>query len=150
VTTTRISAYDLQLTRYAEEGWRAMFYPAGRTAHSQTAAVDGGDPEAFLTALERVLEEPIPREVRPRLFANDLRALTAAAAQPRPSLEDVLPSMAMPVLLLVGEAGSGSRMPLNTSSSTDRRERRDNPMLYTKPRRSLISLVRAHAGDTGG
>jgi pimeloyl-ACP methyl ester carboxylesterase len=66
--------------------------------------LDGGDPEAFLAALERVLEEPIPREVRPRLFANDLRALTAAAAQPRPSLEDVLPSMVMPCLLLVGEA----------------------------------------------
>jgi pimeloyl-ACP methyl ester carboxylesterase len=66
--------------------------------------LDGGDPEAFLAALERVLEETIPPEVRPRLLANDLRALTAAAAQPRPSLEDVLPTMAMPCLLFVGEA----------------------------------------------
>jgi pimeloyl-ACP methyl ester carboxylesterase len=66
--------------------------------------LDGGDHEAFLAALERVLEEPIPREVRPRLLANDLRALTAVAAQPRPSLEDVLPTMVMPCLLFVGEA----------------------------------------------
>jgi pimeloyl-ACP methyl ester carboxylesterase len=66
--------------------------------------LDGGGPEAFLAALERVLGEPIPREVRPRLLANDLRALTAAAAQPRPSLEDVLPTMVMPCLLFVGEA----------------------------------------------
>jgi hypothetical protein len=31
-------SYDLQLTRYGEEGWRATFYPAGR-AHSVTSAV---------------------------------------------------------------------------------------------------------------
>lgn len=30
--------YDLQLTRYGEEGWRATFYAAGR-AHSVTSAV---------------------------------------------------------------------------------------------------------------
>jgi hypothetical protein len=30
--------FDLQLTRYGDEGWRATFYPAGR-AHSVTAAV---------------------------------------------------------------------------------------------------------------
>jgi hypothetical protein len=30
--------YDLQLTRYGEEGWRATFYPAGR-GHSVTSAV---------------------------------------------------------------------------------------------------------------
>jgi len=68
--------------------------------------LDGGDPEAFLAAFERVVEEPIPHEVRPRLLANDLRALTAAAAQPRPPLDDVLPAMAMPCLFYVGEADS--------------------------------------------
>jgi hypothetical protein len=31
-------SYDLQLTRYGEEGWRATFYPAGR-GHSVTSAV---------------------------------------------------------------------------------------------------------------
>jgi hypothetical protein len=30
--------YDLQLTRYGDEGWRATFYPAGR-GHSVTLAV---------------------------------------------------------------------------------------------------------------
>jgi hypothetical protein len=30
--------YDLQLTRYDREGWRATFYPEGRS-HSVTAAV---------------------------------------------------------------------------------------------------------------
>jgi hypothetical protein len=30
--------YDLQLTRYGGEGWRATFYPAGRD-HSFTSAV---------------------------------------------------------------------------------------------------------------
>lgn len=29
--------YDLQLTRYAEQGWRANFYPAG-IAHSVVVA----------------------------------------------------------------------------------------------------------------
>ena len=31
-------SYDLQLTRYGDEGWRATFYPAGR-GHSVTSAV---------------------------------------------------------------------------------------------------------------
>jgi hypothetical protein len=31
-------SYDLQLTRYGDEAWRATFYPAGR-AHSVTSAV---------------------------------------------------------------------------------------------------------------
>ena len=30
--------YDLQLTRYGDEGWRTTFYPAGR-GHSATSAV---------------------------------------------------------------------------------------------------------------
>src|SRR5262245_53289352 len=34
-------SYDLQLTRYGEEGWRATFYPAGR-GHSVTSAVGSG------------------------------------------------------------------------------------------------------------
>jgi hypothetical protein len=31
-------SYDLQLTRYGDEGWRATFYPAG-CGHSVTSAV---------------------------------------------------------------------------------------------------------------
>ena len=43
--------YDVQLTRYGEEGWRATFYPAGR-AHSPTAAVgSAGEP-----TLERAVQ----------------------------------------------------------------------------------------------
>jgi hypothetical protein len=30
---------DLQLARHGADGWRATFYTAGRTAHSQTSAV---------------------------------------------------------------------------------------------------------------
>jgi pimeloyl-ACP methyl ester carboxylesterase len=64
--------------------------------------VDGADPEAFLSALESVLEQRIAPELRPLVLTNDLRAL-AAAARERPALDDVLPSIAMPCLLLVGE-----------------------------------------------
>ncbi|MFN2303022.1 MAG: alpha/beta fold hydrolase [Anaerolineales bacterium] len=39
------------------------------------------------------------------MLANDLQAL-AAAAQERPALDDVLPIMAMPCFLLIGEADS--------------------------------------------
>jgi hypothetical protein len=31
--------FDLQLARHGAEGWRATFYTAGQTAHSQTSAV---------------------------------------------------------------------------------------------------------------
>ncbi|WP_434113440.1 alpha/beta fold hydrolase [Methylocaldum sp. GT1TLB] len=75
---------------YADQSWDAFRH------------IDGADPGAFLTALESVLEQRIPPELRPLVLANDLRAL-AAAAQERPALEDVLPTMAMPCLLLVGE-----------------------------------------------
>jgi hypothetical protein len=50
-----------------------------------------------------VVEQRVPPEFKPYVLANDLQAL-AAAAQERPALEDVLPTMAMPCLLLVGEA----------------------------------------------
>ena len=78
---------------YADQSYVEAFGP-----------LDGDDPEAFLTAFESCVEEPIPQEFRPRILANDLRALTAAAAQPRPALDDVLPAMRMPCLLFVGEA----------------------------------------------
>ena len=68
--------------------------------------VDGTDPDAFIAALEVVLEEPVPPQYRPLLLANDLQALAAAMQVPRPSLEEVLPTMTMPSLLYVGEADS--------------------------------------------
>ena len=39
-----------------------------------------------------------------RLFEHALEGVNDSAAQERPALEDVLPTMAMPCLLLVGEA----------------------------------------------
>jgi hypothetical protein len=35
-------SYDLQLTRYGDEGWRATFYPAGgRLLHAPVQAASG-------------------------------------------------------------------------------------------------------------
>lgn len=76
---------------YADHTWDAFRH------------VDGTDPEAFIAALEAVVGQRVPVELKPRVLDNDLRAL-AAAAQERPALEDVLSTMTMPCLLLVGEA----------------------------------------------
>ena len=65
--------------------------------------VDGTDPEAFFAAFEAKLWSQLPPEARAWMAQNDLQAI-AAAAQDRPSLEDVLPQMTMPCLLFVGEA----------------------------------------------
>jgi pimeloyl-ACP methyl ester carboxylesterase len=78
---------------YADRSWRAF------------SQVDGTDPEAFIAALEAVVEQRVPPELKPYVLANDLQAL-AAAAQERPALDDVLPIMAMPCFLLIGEADS--------------------------------------------
>jgi hypothetical protein len=45
-------SYDLQLTRYGEEGWRATFYPAGR-GHSITSAVGRAWEREPWTAVQR-------------------------------------------------------------------------------------------------
>jgi len=78
---------------YADHSWDAFKH------------VDGRDPEAFVAALEAVVAQQIPQELKPRVLANDLQAL-AAAAQDRLALEDVLPTMTMPCLLLVGDAAA--------------------------------------------
>ncbi len=64
--------------------------------------VDGSDPEAFTAALEAVVGEPIPIEIKPLVLAGDLRAL-AAAAQERLSADQDLMTVAMPCLLFAGE-----------------------------------------------
>lgn len=76
---------------YADRSWDAFLH------------VDGSDPEAFLAALEAVIEQRIPPLERSLVLVNDLQAL-AAAAQARPSLVDVLPLMTMPCLLFAGKA----------------------------------------------
>lgn len=52
--------FDLQLTRYGNEGWRATFYPAG-IAHSVTAAVSSAwTPEPW-TVVQRAAWEGLMR-----------------------------------------------------------------------------------------
>jgi pimeloyl-ACP methyl ester carboxylesterase len=95
------------MAKYAPERVHALLiggaHPYADHSWDAFRQVDGTDPEAFITALEAVVEQRIPPEVRSLVLANDLQAL-AAAAQERSSLEDVLPTMTMPCLLLVGEA----------------------------------------------
>jgi len=70
-----------------------------------TARLDGSDPEAFLAALlKRLGMNPatISAALRADMLDNDFRAL-AALQRDRPSLEDLLPSIALPCCLYVGE-----------------------------------------------
>jgi hypothetical protein len=53
-------SYDLQLTRYGEEGWRATFYPAGR-GHSVTSAVGSAWEREPWTAPQRAAWESLRR-----------------------------------------------------------------------------------------
>jgi pimeloyl-ACP methyl ester carboxylesterase len=66
-------------------------------------------PDAFLTAVDKIYGPYMTPSRRTRLAANDFKALSAMARD-RPSLEDVLPTMHMPSLLIVGE--NDSRRPL--------------------------------------
>jgi pimeloyl-ACP methyl ester carboxylesterase len=97
------------MAKYAPERINALLligaHPYADQSWDVFRRVDGRDPEAFLSALESILEQRIEPELKPLVLANDLRAL-AAAAQERPALDDVLPSMTMPCLLLVGEKDS--------------------------------------------
>jgi hypothetical protein len=54
-------SYDLQLTRYGEEGWRATFYPAGRD-HSVTSAVGSAWEREPWIAVQRAAESLQRRE----------------------------------------------------------------------------------------
>jgi hypothetical protein len=56
-------SYDLQLTRYGEDGWRATFYPAGR-GHSFTWAVGSAWEREPWVAVQRAAWESLrKREV---------------------------------------------------------------------------------------
>lgn len=55
-----------------------------------------------MTALEAVVGEPIPAEIKPLALANSLRAL-AAAAQKRLATDEDLTTVRMPCLLFAGE-----------------------------------------------
>lgn len=77
---------------YADLSWAAF------------AAVDGNDPAAFIHAFESILDEALSEQVKMMVRANDLQALAAAAHQPRPSNEDLLPHMSLPCLMFCGTA----------------------------------------------
>jgi hypothetical protein len=53
-------SYDLQLTRYGDEGWRATFYPAGR-GHSVTSAVGSAWEREPWTAVQHAAWESLRR-----------------------------------------------------------------------------------------
>jgi hypothetical protein len=53
-------SYDLQLTRYGDEGWRATFYPAGR-GHSVTSAVGSAWEREPWMAVQRAAWESLRR-----------------------------------------------------------------------------------------
>lgn len=74
---------------------------AGRLGFDAFSGVDGADYDAFVSALEAIVGAPLSEGFLELLHRRDLRAL-AAVAQPRPSLEPVLPTMAMPCLLYAG------------------------------------------------
>lgn len=75
---------------------------SAQDAHTGLGQVDGRDPEVFVAALEKLVGATIAPAARARLLASDTRAL-AAAAPVRPSMEDMLPAVATPSLLYVGE-----------------------------------------------
>jgi len=95
------------LAKYAPERIDALLiggsHPYVSTWGTAFRDVDGTDPAAFLATFEKRLGASLPPEAKARILDNDLQAV-AAAAQDRPSLEDVLPTMTMPCLLYVGEA----------------------------------------------
>lgn len=67
--------------------------------------VDGMDPEEFIAALEELIGERLEPDIKPLVLANNLKALVAAA-QPEPSIDEVMPGMTMPCLLFAGTADS--------------------------------------------
>lgn len=66
------------------------------------AGIDGSDPDAFITALERFLGEDITPDMRRMMLLNDLHALCAAATD-RESLAPALEGLAIPVMMFVGD-----------------------------------------------
>jgi pimeloyl-ACP methyl ester carboxylesterase len=95
------------LAKYAPERVDALLiggsHPYVSTWGTAFRDVDGTDPDAFLATFEKRLGKPLKPEAKTQILDNDLQALVAAA-QDRPSLEDVLPTMTMSCLLYAGEA----------------------------------------------
>lgn len=64
--------------------------------------VDGSDVDAFIAALEKVIDEKLPREMKLLLAGQDLRAFSAAA-KVMPPMETALPKVTMPCLMFAGD-----------------------------------------------
>jgi pimeloyl-ACP methyl ester carboxylesterase len=73
------------------------------TGFEPFAGIDGSDGEAFIAALEAVVGEKMPPELRAAMLQNDIRALTAVMQAPMPDLSAVLDDIAVPALFYVGE-----------------------------------------------
>ena len=61
------------------------------------------DLQAFMASMEKIYGSALSPALRERLQRNDLQALSIMT-QDRPSLADILPSIAVPCLLFAGEA----------------------------------------------
>jgi pimeloyl-ACP methyl ester carboxylesterase len=93
------------LAKYAPERVRTLIlggaHPYAERLQARHTVMDQGL-DAFIAASERSVGCHMTPTLRARLMATDLHALRAQT-QDRPSLADVLPTMAMPCLLFVGE-----------------------------------------------
>ncbi len=97
------------MAKYAPQRLRSLVIGGAHPYAEQLPGytrLDGSDPEAFLAALlKRLGMNPatIPAALRADMLANDFRAL-AALQRDRPSLEEMLQSIATPCCLYVGQA----------------------------------------------
>jgi hypothetical protein len=64
--------YDLQLTRYGQDGWRATFYPAG-SAHSLTPMLGTGWAREPWSAVQRAAWEALRRRKAEALGQSNSR-----------------------------------------------------------------------------
>lgn len=97
------------MAKLAPERLKTLIIGAAHAFEDSRLAAFGGvdcsDPDRFIAAVEELMGEKVAPEWRPLMLANDLQAI-AAAMQKRPSLEDILPTMAMPCLLYAGAEDS--------------------------------------------
>ena len=97
----------LELAKWAPERVRSMiiggFGPKAQDPDKPSPVLEGlkAGTQGLLADYERY--GPVPPEVRRRVLANDMEALTAVMTSHRPSLEADLSGMAMPFLVFVGE-----------------------------------------------
>ena len=94
------------IAKHAAERVRSLII-GGAHPYAEVAepfhGVDGSDPDAFITAMEKFTGMTVTPEFKELILGtNDIRAL-AAAMHDRDSIEEVLPAMTMPCLLYVGE-----------------------------------------------